>query len=264
MIFLPVFIFIFGLIIGSFLNVVILRLNTGRSISTGRSRCSRCDRTLLWYELVPVVSFLGLRGKCRTCHAPLSFQYPLVELLTAIVFVMIYTKILIAGISSLFLWVSFIFAIAIAALLIVIVFYDLRHKIIPDKIVFPFIGLSLLSVFWNIFFFSSTINSTNALLAGPLLAAPFFFLWFFSQGRAMGFGDVKLALGIGWLIGIAGSFTVFLLSFWIGAALGLLLLAISRGHSMKSELPFAPFLIISLFIVFIWGVDTTTLFPFIW
>lgn len=258
---LPILVFIFGLIIGSFLNVVILRLNTGRSIARGRSRCSRCDRTLKWYELIPVLSFLGLRGKCRTCRAPLSFQYPLVELITGIVFVLLYSRTALGDVTSIFSWISFVFSIITASLLIVITIYDLRHKIIPDKIVFPFIGLALASVFWNIFVTVSVTNITSALLAGPMLAAPFFFIWFFSQGRAMGFGDVKLALGIGWLVGGIASFAIFLLSFWIGAAVGLLLLALSRAYSIKSEIPFAPFLVISLFIVVVWHVNVTTLFP---
>lgn len=258
---LPILVFVFGLIIGSFLNVVILRLNTGRSVVNGRSRCSRCDRTLKWYELIPVFSFLGLRGKCRTCHAPLSFQYPLVELITGIIFVLLYTTTIVGNTMNIFSWVSFVFSTVVASLLIIIAVYDLRHKIIPDKIVFPFIGLALASVIWNIFITNSVTNITSALLAGPMLAAPFFFIWFFSQGRAMGFGDVKLALGIGWLVGGAAILTVFLLSFWIGAAVGLLLLALSRAYSIKSEIPFAPFLIGALFIVVVWHVNVINLFP---
>lgn len=261
MIFLPILVFIFGLIIGSFLNVVILRLNTGRSVATGRSKCSRCDRTLLWHELIPVFSFLRLRGKCRTCHASISFQYPFVELLTGIIFVMIFVRTVIGAPISVFSWITFAFSLIIASLLIVITVYDLRHKIIPDKIVYPFIALSLISVIFNILFSQGTLSIASALLSGPILAAPFFLLWFFSQGRAMGFGDVKLALGIGWLVGGAASATVFLLSFWIGAVVGLLLLAVSRSRSLKSEIPFAPFLIVSLFIVFIWHVSLLSLFP---
>lgn len=259
MIIVPVLIFIFGLIIGSFLNVVILRLNTGRSIVNGRSKCSRCDRTLLWHELIPVFSFLRLGGKCRTCRASLSFQYPFVELITGILFVVLYSKIILGGGVSLMQWVSLVFAMSITALLVVITVYDLRHKIIPDTVVFPFIGLGFVATLWNIFVGGAPVVST--LLAGPGLAAPFFLLWFFSQGRAMGFGDVKLALGIGWLVGGVASAAVFLLSFWIGAAVGLLLLAASKVHSLKSEVPFAPFLIAALLIVWVWNLSLMSLFP---
>lgn len=261
MIFLPIIVFCFGLIIGSFLNVVILRLNTGRSIVTGHSACARCNNKLAWYELVPVFSFLGLRGKCRSCKAPISFQYPLVELITAIVFMLLYTK------SSFFLeynllnLTSLIGGAVLASLLIVMVVYDIRHKIIPNNIVYPFIILSLVSVFWR----AATVPEfmvVPALVSGVLLSAPFFFIWFFSKGKAMGFGDVKLSLGIGWLVGIAGGITVFLLSFWFGAIVGLLLMASSKAE-MKSQIPFAPFLIVAYFIVSIWGVTISSLFQ-IW
>ncbi len=262
MIFLPIIIFVFGLIIGSFLNVVILRLNTGRSVVSGRSKCAVCSTTLRWYELIPVFSFLGLRGKCRSCKSQISFQYPFVELITGVLFVILYTRIFLQQGLDLYSWVAFLFSIIVAALLIVVTIYDLRHKIIPDKIVYPFIVLSFVSIVWKV----ATIPSfsfLNALLAGFLLAAPFFFLWFFSKGRLMGFGDVKLALGVGWLVGIAGSISVFLLSFWLGAIIGLLLLGVSRSYGMKSEIPFAPFMIVALAIVSLWGVTISTLFP-IW
>jgi leader peptidase (prepilin peptidase)/N-methyltransferase len=159
-------------------------------------------------------------------------------------------------------WLVFLFSTIMASLLIVILVYDFRHKIIPDKIVYPFIVLSFVSIIWKV----ATITSfsfLSAILAGILLAAPFFFLWFLSKGRLMGFGDVKLALGMGWLVGISGSITLFFLSFWLGAIVGLLLIATSKVHSMKSEIPFAPFMIVSLFIVGVLGVTISTLFP-IW
>ncbi|MCC7436778.1 prepilin peptidase [Candidatus Nomurabacteria bacterium] len=261
MIFLPLIIFIFGLIIGSFLNVVILRINTGRSIAKGRSKCARCSTTLSWYELIPVFSFLTLRGKCKTCKNPISFQYPLVELTTALVFTILYTKILLSNGFNFFGIVSFLGASTISALLIVIFAYDIKHKIIPDKIVYPFIIISLASVFWRNVFGDNDMLIKD-LFAGPALAAPFFFLWFFSKGRAMGFGDVKLSLGIGWLLGLAGSLATFFLSFWLGAIVGLLLMASSKT-SLKSEIAFAPFLIIAVFIVGVFSVTLQSLFP-IW
>lgn len=260
MIFLPIVVFGLGLIIGSFLNVVILRLNTGRSIATGRSACTRCSTTLSWYELVPVFSFLGLRGKCKSCKAPISPQYPLVELITAIVFVLVYTQTVLAYQGVLLAGVSFVGSAIVASLVIVIMVYDLRHTIIPQKIVYPFIIVSFLSIFWKAAVVPGFMI-IPAIIAGPLLAAPFFFLWFFSKGKAMGKGDMKLALGIGWLVGIAGSITVFLLSFWIGAIVGMLLITVSRRYGMKSEIPFAPFLILALALVTVGGISIQTLFP---
>ena len=258
MIFLPILVFGLGLIIGSFLNVVILRLNTGRSLAKGRSQCARCSKTLHWYELVPVFSFLGLRGKCKACKEPISFQYPIVELLTGLVFTVIYTKIILTHGLSAFGIVTFLISIIIASLLIIIFAYDLRHKIIPSKIVIPFIIISLGTVFWRYFTVSPFMLASD-LIAGPLMAAPFFFMWLLSKGKAMGFGDVRLSLGMGWFVGVSGSLIVFFLSFWIGAVVGLFLIASSKLR-MKSEVPFAPFMIIAFFIVTIFGISISSLF----
>lgn len=259
MIFLPVLIFVIGLIVGSFLNVVILRMNTGRSIVRGRSMCVRCSRPLVWYELIPVFSFLALRGKCRTCKEPISFQYALVELATAIVFVVCYIRIVIgAGFTSAS-WLAYLFTLVVASLLIVIFVYDMRHKIIPDGAVYPFILLSFLALVWR----TSVLDTSLflELINGALVALPFFLLWYFSKGRAMGFGDVKLALGIGWLVGLSIGYGVFLLAFWIGGIVGLLLLAVNRAYSMKSQIAFGPFLILGLFIAGLWGVTIQSIFP---
>ncbi len=260
MILLPVIIFLFGLLIGSFLNVVILRMNTGRSVVVGRSKCARCNHTLAWYELVPVFSFLGLRGKCRTCEQSISFQYPLVELVTGITFVIAYSHFVVAGGFTIQAIITYIFALIVASLLIVIMVYDLRHKIIPDTVVYPFILLAIGSIFYQAYFVS-TFSVWYALLGGALVALPFFLLWFFSKGKLMGFGDVKLALGIGWLVGLASGYGVILLSFWIGGIIGLFLLALTRRYGMKSQIPFGPFLIVALCIVVLWGVTISTLFP---
>lgn len=261
MLFLPLLIFVCGLLIGSFLNVVILRLNTGRSIVTGRSKCARCSRTLEWYELIPVFSFLALRGKCRTCKNHISFQYAVVELTTAIVFTISYIKMVIAGGFTTLALLSFAITCIIAALLIVIFVYDVRHKIIPDVMVYPFILLALVSMVWKSFMVPG-FSFGATLVEGVVVALPFFLLWFLSKGRVMGFGDVKLALGIGWLVGLSEGLMTLVLSFWIGGIVGLFLLALSHKYKMKSEIPFAPFLIIALFIVGLWQVTLDTFFHY--
>lgn len=259
MLLLPVIIFALGLLIGSFLNVVIYRMNTGRSVVHGRSSCARCSRTLAWYELVPVFSFLALRGKCRTCKLDISFQYPLVELVTGIIFVILYSKIVVLGGFGLVAWLVFLFAAAVSSILVVITVYDLRHKIIPDMAVYPFILLSLVSIVWKGFMVPGFAIST-ALFQGCVVALPFFLLWYFSKGKLMGFGDVKLALGIGWLTGLALGVSVFVLSFWVGGIAGLFLIGLTKRYGMKSEVPFGPFLVIGLFIVMVWGVTIQSLF----
>lgn len=260
MVLVPLIVFVIGLIVGSFLNVVILRINTGRSVVHGRSACARCSRTLTCYELVPVFSFLALRGRCRTCKLEISFQYPVVELLTAITFVLLYSKIVVAGFFVWSAWIAFAFAAIVASLLVVITVYDLRHKIIPDGIVYPFILLSLLSVVYRAVLIPG-FAIVPALFGGVFVALPFFLLWYFSKGRLMGFGDVKLMLGIGWLVGLAAGISVLVLSFWIGGIVGLFLIGTTRRYGMKSEVPFGPFLILALFIVEMWGVTLASVFP---
>lgn len=259
MIFLPLLVFLLGLIIGSFLNVVVLRMNTGRTALQGRSACARCSAPLHWYDLIPVFSFLGLRGKCRSCKGRISFQYPLVELVTAIAFTIIYTNVIFSYGFTALAGIVFLFSIVIAALLIVIFAYDLRHMIIPDTMVYVFILLSLGAVVWR-WYTVSGISLGVELFNGVLVALPFFLIWAISKGKAMGFGDVKLALGMGWLLGLVGGFSAILFAFWMGGLVGLFILSLSRKHTVRSEIPFAPFLIMGTFIVGVWGITIYSLF----
>ena len=268
------FVFLLGTIIGSFLNVVIFRFNTGKSVAKGRSICMTCNNELRWFELIPVFSFLIQSGKCRRCAANISHQYPLVELVTGILFVLValkYSPLIFISITHyLFFVVFFIF---IFSFLIVISVYDLRHKIIPDKLVFIFIFLSFLSIFINHYTYGKLLIMPDvwSLLAGPILALPFVILWYFSKGHLMGLGDGKLILGIGWLLGISqGIFSLFV-SFWIGTIVGLVLIIFSKANSgklkskvsMKTEIPFAPFLIIGLFVAFFLNLNFFSLVKFL-
>ena len=255
-----VIIFIFGTIVGSFLNVVILRYNTGVSFFSGRSFCPSCGKKLSWYELVPVVSFFALRRKCAGCGSRISWQYPLVEITTGLLFLLAIFNLqfLIFNIETamitLYYWI-------IWSILIVISVYDLRHKIIPDLLVFLFAGLSL------VFLLLSTWKTGFQMwdfLAGPLFALPFAALWFFSQGKWMGVGDAKLALGIGWFLGLIKGGSAIILGFWMGAIVGLTLIGISKlsiakhphsNYGLKSEIPFGPFLILGTIIAFFFNIN---------
>ncbi len=260
MILLPLLIFFLGLLVGSFLNVVILRMNTGRTVVTGRSMCARCSRPLEWYELVPVLSFLFLRGKCRTCKNRISFQYPVVELVTGILFLTLYLKFPLAMGFSAYSWLSFLFTATIASLLIVAAVYDARHKILPDGVIYPFLLLTLIAIAVKATLFPG-FPAAKAVFDGVLVGLPFFLLWWLSKGRVMGFGDVKLALGIGWLLGTTLGFSAVILSFWIGAVFGLFLIGVSHTHSMKSQVPFGPFLIAGTLIAGVWGISIWSIFP---
>lgn len=262
MVLLPIVIFVLGLLVGSFLNVVILRINTGRSVVTGRSACARCARVLHWYELIPVCSFLALRGKCRTCKASISFQYPVVELATAVLFILFYLKGPLSGGFTSYAWVSYICTIAAVSMLVVIAVYDARHKIIPDEVIYPLMLLGLFTIIMKAAFFPAFLP-VRAVIDGLIVGLPFFLLWAFSRGRAMGFGDVKLTLALGWLLGLSQGYAAVILAFWIGAIAGLFMLGLSRRYSMKSQIPFGPFLIIGALIASLWSITITSVFPII-
>jgi prepilin signal peptidase PulO-like enzyme (type II secretory pathway) len=223
-----VILFVLGLIIGSFLNVVGLRFRSGIGLG-GRSFCVVCRKDLSWWELVPIISFVSLNGKCSQCKTHISWQYPLVELLTGCVFATLPR-------ISLISWALFA---AVFSIYIVILIYDARHKIIPDSLVYPAIGLAILARI-----FSGGLLERDFLAAIGLFAF-FGALYLFSRGRAMGFGDAKLALSIGFLLGAAESLSAAVLAFWIGTiAVFVSFLFMHKKLTMKTEIPFAPFLIL--------------------
>ncbi|HEY4505036.1 MAG TPA: prepilin peptidase [Candidatus Paceibacterota bacterium] len=236
------YIILFGLgaVIGSFLNVVILRLGTGRSISRGQSICFNCGHTLSPFELIPIVSFVLQRGRCLNCRVRISAQYPSIELLSAVGFVLLahQTKNIL-----LLVIVLIIYSLSLA-----IVAYDIKHKIIPDRLVYPLIGFAFVWFLIN----SGYSNGWIEILAGPLAASFFALLWLLSGGRWMGFGDAKLAFAIGLFLGARGVLEAVILAFWIGAIVGIVLLLV-RHHSitMKSEIPFAPFLAGAMFLEYL-------------
>jgi len=259
----PLIFGVFGLIVGSFLNVLILRWK--EKPLTGRSVCASCEKTISWYDLIPVFSWLLLGGRCRECKSPISIQYPLVESATALTFFLI-------ALSPLPLS-SHVMALPIAALLIAIAVYDLYHSIIPDVWVFTLAALSFLASA-PLFYFSETFFQDFAwiMLTGPVSALPIFFLWFVSRGTWMGFGDVKLAVAMGWLLGAIQGFVAVMFAFVLGALVSVPLLffssqtwrrlwtritptvvslADSHAYTMKSEIPFGPYLVAATFILWL-------------
>ncbi len=258
----PLFFFLLGMCIGSFLNVVIYRFNTGMSVN-GRSQCFSCSRTLSWYDLIPVISFAAFRARCRTCKSKVSWQYPIVELCTAAIFLAVF---LVDGLS-----LVLPFDLAIFSVLTVMVVYDIRHKIIPDKLVVVFVVLSLLKLFINIFWSAGHFSAVSVgalpfwdIFAGLIFFVPFWLLWTFSQGKWIGLGDGKLAIGIGAFLGLSLGLSAIMIGFWTGAIFGMAALFFGRNRlTMKSELPFAPFLILGVLIVFFSGLNVFLMSSFL-
>ncbi len=262
-------IFFIGLIVGSFLNVIIFRYDNNLSWKSlmGRSSCMFCKKKLFWYELIPLFSFLIQKRKCSGCGSKISWQYPAVEILTAFIFLLIFNfqfSIFNYFLNfEIFKYLNLLYLFVVFSILIVITVYDIKHKIIPNNLSFLFSGLALLPMLVNY----QSIGVWHW-LAGPLLALPFAFLWLVSQGRWMGFGDAKLVLGIGWFMGLVDGISSIILAFWIGSIFGLLLVLLSNLNSLsfinknftiKSEVPFAPFLILGMVLIFFFGWDLLSL-----
>jgi prepilin signal peptidase PulO-like enzyme (type II secretory pathway) len=214
----PYFTFLLGVVVGSFLNVVGLRWNSGIDLG-GRSFCPTCRKKLNWWELFPILSFFFQKGRCRGCKTKISWQYPLVEVWTGLIFVTTYIVLTPSSIWSLALWFS---TVAIFCIYVVITIYDLRHKIIPDPLVYGSIMLAIITQI-----ISLNIALSNW-LAGPILFSFFALIWLLSRGRAMGFGDAKLALSVGLLLGLAQGISAIILAFWIGTAVTLIYMAVVR------------------------------------
>ncbi|NLV16654.1 MAG: prepilin peptidase, partial [Syntrophomonadaceae bacterium] len=228
--------FILGLFIGSFLNVLIYRIPRGESVVWPGSHCGQCGHALKPIDLVPVLSYLFLRGKCRYCGAHISFRYPFVELLTAFAFLLVYYQ------YGYTVWTAA--GCVLAALLIVVAFTDIDEGIIPDVITYPGMLIGLAFSFF-------TIGIKSALIAMLGFGLIFFLIAILSRG-GMGGGDVKLVAVIGAFVGPINSVLVFIISSLAGGlwALGLLLF---KGAGRKTEVRFGPFLALAGFIAFLYG-----------
>ena len=267
-------VFILGLVFGSFLNVIIFRLKSGRNVVFGRSFCPNCRTILRWYDLIPILSFICLRGRCRYCHKKISWQYPIVEILSGLIWVIVAYKINfqffptfqsgssisqpnlgnLGEIGTIFIFLYYIF---ILSSLLVIAVYDFKWRIIPDKIVYPAIAAALI---FNLFEISKYQNLeilkylNIEIFIWPLFTASiaflfFFAIFYFSNGKAMGLGDAKLAFLIGLFLSPLLSIAAFMLAFVIGAASGIILIGLGK-KTLKSQIAFGPFLVLGATIAF--------------
>lgn len=277
--------FFFGAAIGSFINVIADRFNTGLSFWKGRSFCFACGQIIQKRDLLPIFSFLHLQGKCRYCGASIGGRTLLIEILMGVLSVLAAFK---AGLfsynfqSSIFNFGSlililnylpivlyFLFIICIFALVLLISIYDMRHFIIPDRFL---ILLFILAILNNLYFLiiNRVTNPTSYLLpfiAGTLVALPFLLLFLISRGRWIGFGDIKYIFVIGFLLGLVVGLSAVVLAFWIGAVFSSILLLLKKIKSqfslpspfnnltIKSEIPFGPFLSLGVIISLYFELD---------
>jgi len=229
--------FIFGLVFGSFLNVIIYRLKTRQNIVFGGSFCPECKASLKWHDLIPLLSFIYLGGHCRYCHKKISWQYPIVEFLSGGLWLAVFYKF---GVSP-----ANIYYIFVLSIFLIIAVYDFKWRIIPDKIIYPAIAAAFI---YNIF------PPDKGGLWGVLLAAAsaflfFFFIFYFSKGRAMGLGDAKLAFLIGIFLGPLLTIAALTLAFIVGAFIGIILIMLGK-KTMQSQIAFGPMLVFGTAVVF--------------
>jgi leader peptidase (prepilin peptidase)/N-methyltransferase len=238
---------VLGLVVGSFLNVCIHRLPRRESIAWPASHCTACQRTLAWFENVPVVAWLALRGRCRTCGARIGLTYPLVELITGAVFAGGY---LIYGLTPL-LAVRLLFACAMIVLFVI----DLQHRILPNVITVPgtVVGL-VLSVVLPPGWVSSLIG---VVVGGGLLFAMGEAYYRFRGVEGLGMGDVKMLAMIGAFLGWQNALVTLMLASFGGAVLGVILLSTRRG-TMQAALPFGTFLAVGAAIAAVVGDSLVT------
>lgn len=253
-----IFSFVLGALIGSFLNVVALRYNTGMTLN-GRSKCFSCGKNLTWHELIPVFSFIFQGGKCKKCKGKISWQYPTIEILAGFLFAMIFYVFPPTTVEASFTTLFYIF---ITCILLIITIYDIKHKVIPDPLVYTFATIALVKLF-----FAPDLSfmwpSVTALLAGPILALPFALMFQFSGGTWMGLGDAKLVLGIGWVLGLSAGISAIVLAFWIGAVASVAwMYIVFRKIKSRYEIPFGPYLILGMYLVLLFGIQVIDLRPF--
>jgi len=240
---LNVFVFIFGAVVGSFLNVCIFRLPSHESIIKPLSRCPHCQHPIRFFDNIPLISFIILKGKCRDCGAKISWRYPLVELITAMLSLLLFLKF---GPTLRFL-ILFIFT----AVLIVITFIDLDHQIIPDVLTLPGIP-----VFFFLAVFIMKVDWLEALIGlavgGGVLFAIAFFYELISKREGMGGGDIKLLAMIGGFLGWKSLTFILLFSSFFGAVVGIAAMIIKK-QDMKYAVPFGPFLSAAAVAYLLWG-----------
>lgn len=229
-----------GLAIGSFINVIVARSRTGEKVTLGRSRCPYCRTRLRWYDLLPLVSFLWLHGRCRYCQKKISWQYPIVEAVTGAGFFLL--TLLFADNFILGGWLIVLFS-----LLVLIASYDARYLVIPDWAVALLLGWV---VSGQLIFQRGTIGMS--VIAGLALASFFLLLFSISRGRWLGGGDVKLAAVLGFWVGWPAVLVLFGAAYITGGLSAALALTLGWAKP-KSQIAFGPFLILGALVAFLWG-----------
>ena len=243
------FIFIFGLFVGSFLNVVIYRLHRGEKFIRGRSKCLFCGHKLYLKDLVPLFSYLLLKGRCRYCQQPFSKQYFLVEFITGIVFSLIFLHLFpqqsFLNFDSLVMFQMMAWWI-IASFLIIIFIYDAKYYLILDKVSIPAV--------FSAFIFNLILGSNilNLLFAGFIAGGFFLLQYSLSKGKWVGGGDIRLGFLMGIILGWPQVLTALFISYILGSIICIILL-IARQKQWSDKIPFGTFLSLATIVTMLYG-----------
>ena len=232
-----VFVIILGALWGSFANVCIVRLPKDKGVVGGRSKCPKCKKQIVWYDNIPIISYLFLNGKCRKCNKPISFQYVIVELISAISFISIYS---IYGLS-----LTTLLLCILSLGFIIIFFIDLEHFIIPDVITFPLMALGFIKSFdpnLNSMFPNYIISMVGGIFGYVIIWAIIYFYKQVRKKEGMGLGDAKLLAVIGFWFGIQSIPFVIFFSSTI-ALISVVPALINKSKKMSSQIPFGPYII---------------------
>lgn len=240
--------FVFGAVIGSFLNVCIYRIPAGQSIVSPPSSCPDCGRRIRWYENIPILSYLFLLGRCAGCKKPISIRYPLVEALNGLLFVLIFY-------SFGFSWATPVYSLFVS-MLVVITFIDLDHQIIPDMISLPGIGIGFACSFL-IPWVGWLDSLLGIVLGGGLLLLIAMGYEYLAKREGMGGGDIKLLAMLGAFMGWKAIFPIVFIASLVGTLIGVPVMLLGKKDT-KLALPFGPFLSFAAIIYLLWGDEIVT------
>lgn len=252
-----IIIFLIGTALGSFISVIANRYNTGLPFLRGRSVCFSCNTQLSKKDLIPIFSFLFLCGRCRYCQSKIPKEVFMTEILMGILTILAFLKSgLFVSDFSLMLATSYLLLTFIFAIILLISIYDLKHFIIPDSfLIYLFIFSFLYLLISNFFILHNSDFIIQNLISGIILAVPFLLIFLISKGRWLGFGDVKYIAVLGFFLGFAQGLSAVVIAFWIGAVVSLSLLPFKKNLTIKSEIPFGPFLSLGTIISFCLSLD---------
>jgi len=245
---------VIGLIVGSFLNVVVYRLRVAETFVADRSHCPHCKTTIAWYDNIPVISFILLKFRCRKCKEKISWQYPIVEIFTGLSFAFIGLQYFSLDVSS---WATVVYYLGIVSALIVILVYDALYMEIPGLVLWPAIAFvlvfNLIFDWGKIDFGNNVFNlATYSGIVGAFVAFAFFFAMVaVSKEKWMGMGDAYLVILLGLILGWPNILLALMLAFSLGAFFGIVL-TIAKQKKLSSQLPFAPFLVAGTMIAMFW------------